>query len=283
MSQGFLHTYDTGKVAFEYGTNHHYNVCIVIAGLTEGLGEPLYFSKLPEVFGPLKFSVVQIQLSSSNSGWGTGSLDRDVAEIAQLVRFCRQTHWKAGKIVLLGHSTGAQDVMHYLLSEHRDTVDGAILQGCVSDRQAVPLEERELMQKLTTEALKCDPDDILSRDHAIFMYETPITAYRWCSLMIRNGDDDYFSDDLDDTRLQDSFGSIMKPFLIAYSDCDEYVPKSVDKIRLLALWRQHTNLKFWSQNSRLVTGNANHALDNEDSQKDFHSMIRSFIYEFGLV
>ena len=84
-----------------------------------------------------------------------GSLDKDIVEIAQCVDFVR--NYKSsqlsqpGKVVVMGHSTGSQDVLHYLHShnplppnalfepelEHifRPELDGAILQAPVSDRE----------------------------------------------------------------------------------------------------------------------------------------------------
>ncbi len=96
-------------------------------------------------------------LTSSYSSWGLGHLDRDTDEIAKCISFIQEyktsKHGNPGKIVLMGHSTGSQCVLHYLSRpnphtsrlpfdpdlEHvvRPVLDGAIMQAPVSDREAV--------------------------------------------------------------------------------------------------------------------------------------------------
>ena len=77
---------------------------------------------------------------------------------------------------------------------------------------------------------------------------TPISVYRWCSIMLPQGDDDYFSSDIPTDVLQETFGRLNKPFLIAYSAEDEFVPTTVDKVALLQKWREASNPEFWSKN-----------------------------------
>lgn len=84
-----------------------------------------------------------------------GSLDRDVDELGKCAHFVRKYkhshHPQTGKLVIMGHSTGSQDVMHYLITPNplpqnaptepalervvRPELDGAILQAPVSDRE----------------------------------------------------------------------------------------------------------------------------------------------------
>lgn len=54
-----------------------------------------------------------------------------------LVRHLRPRH---KKIVIMGHSTGSQDVIHYLLN--RTGVDGGIMQAPVSDREHFPTDDQ---------------------------------------------------------------------------------------------------------------------------------------------
>ncbi len=102
-------------------------------------------------------------------GFGTGSLDRDRMEMGCLVKYLREQgrsylhHLSAEyaedevglkRIVLMGHSTGSQDVIHYLsrspssLSTSKSStstsalspdslpeVDGGIMQAPASDRE----------------------------------------------------------------------------------------------------------------------------------------------------
>ena len=83
-----------------------------------------------------------------------------------------------GKIVLLGHSTGAQDVLYFLRyseSEVTSLVNGIILQGAVSDREGLCGEEIGAMIDEAKELLaEGKRDAILSRR----LHNVPITAYR---------------------------------------------------------------------------------------------------------
>src|SRR6266516_6037756 len=57
------------------------------------------------------WSVMEIQLTSFGVGFGTGDLNRDVEEIAKCVEWLQsRSKTAAFKLVLMGHSTGSQDV-----------------------------------------------------------------------------------------------------------------------------------------------------------------------------
>lgn len=51
--------------------------------------------------------------SSPWQGYGTGSLDRDAADLCLLCQHLRHHHAVEG-VVLLGHSTGCQDAVRYM-------------------------------------------------------------------------------------------------------------------------------------------------------------------------
>lgn len=103
-----------------------------------------------------EWSLFTLNLTSSYTAWGLGHLDRDTNEIAQCLRYIKEyktEKFGSGKVVLMGHSTGSQCVLHYLsrpnphtstpafdsLLEHveRPPLDGAIMQAPVSDREAI--------------------------------------------------------------------------------------------------------------------------------------------------
>lgn len=69
--------------------------------------------------------------TSAYDGFGTSSLFTDVEEMAALASHLRAEG--TTKVVVMGHSTGSQDVIHYLTT--RDDVDGGIMQAPVSDRE----------------------------------------------------------------------------------------------------------------------------------------------------
>lgn len=103
-----------------------------------------------------EWSLFTLNLTSSYTAWGLGHLDRDTNEIAQCLQYIQEyktEKFGSGRIVLMGHSTGSQCVLHYLsrpnphtsthafdsLHEHveRPPLDGAIMQAPVSDREAI--------------------------------------------------------------------------------------------------------------------------------------------------
>ena len=184
-------------------------------------------------------------LSSSYAGWGTSSLQRDVEELSKCVAYFRSI--KSGKIVLLGHSTGCQDVVEYLVGQGQETrapIDGGILQAPVSDREALVLAlDPEMYHescKIAQEMVDAGRgEDILPSKYSIFG-PSPICARRWLSLASPNhdGDDDYFSSDLSNEQLAKSFGSVpaRTSLCILFSGSDEHMSKTIDKVGLIQKW-----------------------------------------------
>lgn len=109
------------------------------------------------------WSLFSVNLTSAYQSWGFGHLDRDTDEIAQCIEhineYKRSKFGAGNRIVLMGHSTGSQCVLHYLSRpnphtstpafdrglEHvtRPVLDGGIMQAPVSDREAVQLIVKE--------------------------------------------------------------------------------------------------------------------------------------------
>jgi hypothetical protein len=172
---------------------------------------------------PTEWSLFSPTLTSSYQSWGFGHLDRDTDEIAQCIRhiqeYKRAKYGAPGKIVLFGHSTGSQCVLHYLSRpnphtttppfdrglEHckRPVIDGGIMQAPVSDREAIkwvvelgflgrtPSELRETYDKLVSmarDAIAKDPstDSMLPVSlTSQFGYprNTPVSCRRFLSLV----------------------------------------------------------------------------------------------------
>ena len=174
----------------------------------------------------------------------------------------RSLRCEGGKVVLMGHSTGCQVIMHYLLSPlsrrkvggsgsegQRPKVDGVIMQGGVSDREALTTI---LPPKIVDEACavakqyvhKGRGGDVLPYRYTdIFFNSAPITAQRFLSLTSPGpdhvGEDDYFSSDLDAGRLDTTFGKLGEGGLrvsFLFGEKDQYVPKSVDREGMVQRW-----------------------------------------------
>lgn len=82
------------------------------------MGTP-YIHTLSSELQRINWSLCQLHMRSSYMGYGTGSLRRDFDDIAACIAYLLQN----GKrhIVLMGHSTGSQNSIYYILN--RSTLD----------------------------------------------------------------------------------------------------------------------------------------------------------------
>jgi pimeloyl-ACP methyl ester carboxylesterase len=163
---------------------------------------------------------------------GVSSVTQDVEELDALLGTID------GRVVLIGHSTGCQDIAAYLKSgAGRGRVTGAVMQGAVSDRQAMGMEcgdEAVAAAAGRAAALvsRGDGEQLMPRDTP-GVFNTPITAARYASLAGRMTADDMFSGDLSDLDLAAQLGHMTSArgagvqLLWAFSGSDEYVPDSV--------------------------------------------------------
>ncbi|KAJ5188518.1 Protein of unknown function DUF1749 [Penicillium cf. griseofulvum] len=328
---GVLHEYAPKLVAFEFtppaeGMNKT-NSLIFVGGLTDGFCTVPYVSKLAKALENTEWSVFSVLLSSSYAGWGVGSLDRDVEELGQCVRFIRDLKAsrqpgplaKAAKIAIMGHSTGSQDVLHYLYSPNplpqkefdlglqhmvRPELDGAILQAPASDREGLqaiinsseqPDELRKVYNQLVgfakEQTYTADKKDTILPMNltAKLSYppDTPLSARRFLSLVSPQSpddpsDDDLFSSDLSDERLQKTFGMvgtqgiIKSKLLFLYSGEDEYCPSWVDKEKLLQRWQQATEAggAQWDAGNSGVIPGASHNVHGEGQQDLIDRVLR---------
>ncbi|KAJ5135117.1 Protein of unknown function DUF1749 [Penicillium bovifimosum] len=328
---GVLHEYAPRLVAFEFtppveGVNKT-NSLLFVGGLTDGFCTVPYVSKLAKTLENTDWSVFSVLLSSSYGGWGVGSLDRDVEELGQCVRFIRDLKASrqpgapssAGKIAIMGHSTGSQDVLHYLYSPNpvphkefdfglqhmvRPELDGAILQAPASDRQGLqaiiesslqPDELKKVYDDLVTFAkeqpyTEPNSDAILPMNltaRLSYPADTPLSARRFLSLVSPESpgnpsDDDLFSSDLSDKRLEETFGAVgaqgllKSKILFLYSGEDEYCPDWVDKVELLQRWKRATEAggaKWDYENSGVIAG-ASHNVHGDGQQDLIDRVLR---------
>ncbi|TAQ84251.1 hypothetical protein B7494_g7420 [Chlorociboria aeruginascens] len=203
-----------------------------------------------------------------------------------------------GKIVLLGHSTGCQDVMEYLTGpghEARPNIDGGIIQAPASDRHALTLAmDAEILKNSCAVAQAMvdngNGEEILPSKASNNLFSAPICARRWLSLASPNhdGDDDYFSSDLTDEQLMGSFGTLPKgsPLCVLISGSDEYFLGEVNKEVLLKRWTEiarkgEGNLD--EKNSGVLVG-ASHNL-NGNSEEVVDRLVKKvvgFVNDLGL-
>ncbi|KAG0591658.1 hypothetical protein M758_1G228600 [Ceratodon purpureus] len=232
--QGSLFKYGSKSIQVAFQSGNYKQHVIIIGGLTDGLFATDYVEPLAKALEAEKWSLVQPLFSSSYTGFGTSSLKEDALEIEQLLNYLIDQENSEG-FILIGHSTGCQDIVNYLRTGGHCTraVRGAILQAPVSDREfLVTLPETQPKLELAEKMIKEGKgEELMPRDTSP---EAPITAYRFHSLSTVLGDDDLFSSDLSDAQLKARLGHMSRvPTQVLFSMSDEYVPDHVDKVTLI--------------------------------------------------
>ncbi|KAF2670602.1 DUF1749-domain-containing protein [Microthyrium microscopicum] len=275
---GSLHRYNNRLVAFEHtrtGTAPT-NTLLWVGGLGDGLLTVNYPAVLASALPPT-WSLVEVSTSASLSGWGSTTLARDAHEIAACVAYFQKL--RGGKVVLMGHSTGCQDTMEYVTgadSAQRTPLNGAILQAPVSDREACEAGKTRtdfssIIETSRQYVKEGRGDDVIPMALGSSIFgRTPVSAYRWLSLLSpdHDGDDDFFSSDLSDEQLRATFGRFPRrtPLLVLCSGSDQHVPKFVDVPKLVGRWTACVKSGGGvvdEENSGLVEG-ATHNLDGDD-------------------
>lgn len=324
-------------MAFEYtgSTVRKPHSLLFVGGLGDGMATTSYMSSLVYALQPTQWSLFTLNLTSSHQSWGLGHLDRDTTEIAQCIEYIneyKQAMHGGGKIALMGHSTGSQDVLHYLSKPNpyttshafdqdlrhikRPTLDGAIMQAPVSDREAIhwvlekgigsrPASEcREAYDQLIAIAQDVAKQN-LPYDTLLPLHLTtqlaypaghPVSCRRFLSLISPDTphnpqEDDLFSSDISDEHLKTTFGMIHQQGLLKYkllvlpSGSDQAVPDWIDKDALLARWRKAVDhngqLQIWdAENSGPVPG-ASHALSNDDQAEPRRYLVEKVLNYLG--
>ncbi|XP_042516234.1 UPF0613 protein PB24D3.06c-like [Macadamia integrifolia] len=232
--RGVLFKYGPKSSQVAFKTGEFKQQVIFIGGLTDGFLATEYLNPLSIALENEKWSLVQPLLSSSYIGYGTSSLKEDALELDQLIGYFINKEDSEG-VVLLGHSTGCQDIVHYMRTNAACSraVRAAILQAPVSDREyRATLPETAEMIDLASSMIRDGRGmDLMPREANP---DAPITAYRYHSLCAYMGDDDMFSSDLSDDQLKMRLGHMAStPCQVIFSMADEYVPEYVDKKALV--------------------------------------------------
>ncbi|XP_052207732.1 UPF0613 protein PB24D3.06c-like [Diospyros lotus] len=232
--RGVMFKYGPKPIQVAFKTGDYKQQVIFIGGLTDGFLATEYLEPLAIALDKEKWSLVQFLLSSSYSGYGISSLKQDAMELDQLISYLINKEDSEG-VVLLGHSTGCQDIAYYMRTSAACSraVRAAILQAPVSDREyRATLPETAAMIDLASKMIsEGQGSELMPREANP---DAPITAYRYHSLCAYNGDDDMFSSDLSDDQLRMRLGHMSNtPCQVIFSMSDEYVPDYVDKKALV--------------------------------------------------
>ncbi|OAY27875.1 UPF0613 protein PB24D3.06c [Manihot esculenta] len=232
--RGLLFKYGPKPIQVAFKTGDHKQQVVFIGGLTDGFLATEYLEPLAIALDREKWSLVQLLMSSSYGGFGASSLQQDASEIDQLVNYLINKENSEG-VVLLGHSTGCQDIVHYMRTNAPCSlaVRAAILQAPVSDREyrAMLPETAAMIDLASTMIAEGHGSKLMPREADS---SSPITAYRYHSLCAYMGDEDMFSSDLTDDQLRTRLGHMCNtPCQVIFSMADEYVPDYVDKKALV--------------------------------------------------
>lgn len=279
--QGELFCYARGRVAFESPTAQESSPrkCILLGGLSDGLMPVPYVGPLESVLVAKDWSLVQPILSSSYTGFGHGSLDRDVQELDQLIDYL-VAHRECDTVAMVGHSTGTQDIVHYIKHGREDLVKKVsvvALQAPVSDREASTVcppdankvDHLEGLQTnvATAKAMRAsgNGDEMMPRS----VFWAPITANRFLDLNEFGGRDDYFSSDFSDQELRERLSHLgsaesLRTCLVVISGADEYVPSKVDSKTLLHRFCQAIDHEGSAKAIPLYITTGNHNLSSRD-------------------
>lgn len=247
LLSGQLFLYASGRAAFEslvpsIASDHEdeslsSKKCILLGGLSDGLLPVPYTQLLADACHDASWSLVQPVISSSYTGFGHGSLQRDCDELQELLRYLID-HRQAQEFCLVGHSTGCQDTVYFLghaAPELCDKVRVVALQAPVSDREHASIHDGHGDALRLAQTLVHDGkgDEMMPR----IAFWAPITAQRFVDLNEKGGTDDFFSSDYTDEELATKLSHVGKnrenlKVLVAFSGADEYVPDYVDKPKL---------------------------------------------------
>ena len=261
---GDLFLYDAQQklVAFESGALSSPRCFILIGGLTDGLLSLPYAEKLSWALQsqPQPYSLIQPLFRSSNLQYGWHTIDDDVEDLQRLIDYLLANRDNLESIVLMGHSTGCQDIIHYLRQKKRsDRITRVILQGPVSDRQYLcRLRSTEDQMKYCLN-YRGNIRDWLPRD----IHDPPLTIQRCLSFNQANSIEDLFSSDLTDEQVEGIYHSIETPIAWICSREDEYVP---DDIKQDVQDFIQNRLAKRTRGTFLLLDKADHAVTNQQEQ-----------------
>lgn len=216
---------DKNLVAFVSLNSDHKlckNAVVLVPGQTDGFMSMAYSASLSKSLKAKGFALVQAQISSSFMQFGFSSIQKDSEELTLLVSYLKEK-LSFEKIVFLGHSTGAQDVVYFLRhSPMKGVVSAVVLQGAVGDRDIINSDPSLLEMLKEAKWLQAEGKEQSFLSNRL--YDAPVTASRFLSLAERLSEEDMFSLDLTEEELSDILKPIQVPILLCFSSNDEYVP-----------------------------------------------------------
>lgn len=261
---GNLFIYDEKNklVAFESGSLSSSGCFILIGGLTDGLLSLPYIDKLNEKLQSLSkpYTLIQPLLRSSNLQYGWHTINDDIEDLNILINYLIEKRNHLESIILMGHSTGCQDIIHYLRQyNNHSKIIQIILQGPVSDRQYLSSLSSTKDQLNYCYNNKNNLNEWLPR----YLHDPPLTIQRCLSLNEKYSIEDLFSSDLNDNELNDIYMNINIPIIWIWSKQDEYVPNHIkDHVQNFI----QNKLAKKNNSTFILLENADHAVTDHQQQ-----------------
>jgi len=267
--------------AFESGKVESCDLVVMLGGLTDGLLACPYVERLGEILEEKgKVALVQPMLRSSLNQFGFGSLEKDVEDLESLFTFYENQGRILRSISIIGHSTGCQIAVLFAkrASEARKALlRSIILQGPVSDREALPMEmSKDTLNSILERARACVHERPMEIVHQLWE-RAPVTARRFLDLFDKNGADDFFSSDLSDGALRERLGHLDDfKVLIAFSEDDEYIPHDV-----YPQFCKRLQMEI-PKSTMIFLENANHDLSKPNgASEQFLAAVLAILPDFG--
>jgi pimeloyl-ACP methyl ester carboxylesterase len=180
-----------------------------------------------------------------------------LVDIRTIVDFVRRRGYR--RIILAGHSTGANKVLFYAARAKDRRVDGIALLGPVSDRAAEVkrIGPRELERRIETveKLARRDPDALIPREWGFW------SAQRYLSLYRAGGDEDVFPYYRPDARWT-ALRSVRLPLAAILGARDEYLDRPAWDV--IDTFRE--NAPQVDSFTGLVVPRANHGFQGQERQ-----------------
>ncbi|KAK6089722.1 hypothetical protein P3W45_001224 [Vairimorpha bombi] len=242
--EGFLYKYDkkNNLIAFTNKKHSQLNI-ILIGGLDHNILSLPYTSPLLKFCNDENVRLIIPQFRS-HPNYSIHPVDNDIEDLKVLLDTVD------GDIILIGNSTGCQDILLYCNEYNNMNIKMCILQGPVSDTEY----EESLGVKYNNQ--QKDP----------FLYNNRIYIEdRFSSLFIRDGKEDLFSSYKEDTHYR-NLNKNKYDLMFVISKKDEYIINSIDH-----------KLKLVENSQVYILEDGDHFLTDKKSQDEFFNLLRSSI------
>lgn len=175
--------------------------------------------------------------SYATIGAGFEIFEECVYDIDAAVDFFVQKGYK--KIVLLGHSSGANKVSYYAGVVKNVQVSGVVLMCPMSDRLDPSVNKEKIQENIK----KCFTLIEQGREDALItgMHFFPMTAKRYISLVTPNTSEDQFGYGDDPPVLKD-YEQIKVPLYVLFAEKDEYADRPMVEIKKIFDLHQKSSL-----------------------------------------